>query len=129
VAAALREGIEARVYPPGMHLVERVIATSMGVSSIAVREAFSRLSNEGIIIQKPRRGAFVASFSVDALRDLTRVRIALERLVVERAIANWSDDCTVTMQAIVDDLFRAGERTMQNGYSSWTANFTTRSGG
>src|ERR1700733_2088950 len=86
VTATLREGIEARTYPPGTHLVERVIATTLGVSSIAVREAFGRLANEGIVVQKARRGAFVASLTAEMIWDLARVRIALEHLVVESAI-------------------------------------------
>jgi DNA-binding GntR family transcriptional regulator len=109
VTASLREGIQERTYPPGMHLVERVIATTMGVSSIAVREAFGRLANEGIVVQKARRGAFVASLTADTVRDLARVRIALEHLVVESAIANWSEDSTTTMQQIVDEMCEASD--------------------
>src|SRR5579863_1515406 len=90
VTAALRQGIEARIYPPGTHLVERSIAGTLGVSSIAVREAYVRLANEGIIVQKARRGAFVASLTTDSLLDLARVRIALEQLVVALAIERWS---------------------------------------
>ena len=107
VTASLREGIEVRTYPPGMHLVERVIATTMGVSSIAVREAFGRLANEGIVVQKARRGAFVASLTAETIWDLARVRIALEHLVVESAIANWNEECRMTMQQIVDEMLKA----------------------
>jgi DNA-binding GntR family transcriptional regulator len=109
VTAALRQGIEARIYPPGTHLVERSIATTLGVSSIAVREAFGRLANEGIIEQKARRGAFVASLTSDTLLDLARVRIALEQLVVAMAIEHWSTESTETVQRIVDDMARAAE--------------------
>jgi GntR family transcriptional regulator of vanillate catabolism len=89
VADALRRGIEERIYPPGTHLVERSIANIFGVSSIAVREALARLAGEGIVIQRARRGAFVASLSAVTLRDIARVRIALEHLVVELASEYW----------------------------------------
>jgi DNA-binding GntR family transcriptional regulator len=109
VTAALREGIEARVYPPGTHLVERSIASILGVSSIAVREAFARLANEGVVIQKARRGAFVASLSAGTLRDLARVRISLEQLVVGLASEHWSAESTATVQQIVDEMREAAE--------------------
>ena len=109
VTTALRQSIEARIYPPGTHLVERVIASTLGVSSIAVREAFVRLANEGIIVQKARRGAFVASQTVDTLLDLARVRVALEQLVVAIAIEHWSSESTETVQKIVDEMAEAAE--------------------
>jgi len=109
VTAALRQGIEARIYPPGTHLVERSIASTLGVSSIAVREAFARLANEGIIEQKARRGAFVASMTADTLLDLARVRVALEQLVVAMAIEHWSAESTATVQAVVDDMSQAAK--------------------
>jgi DNA-binding GntR family transcriptional regulator len=109
VTDALREAIQGRLYPPGMHLVERSIASAFGVSSIAVREAFVRLANEGLVVQKPRRGTFVASLSTDALWDLARVRIALEELVVQLASENWTLESTSSVQAIVDEMFEAAE--------------------
>jgi DNA-binding GntR family transcriptional regulator len=109
VTAALRQGIHARIYPPGTHLVERSIASTLGVSSIAVREAFGRLANEGIIVQKARRGAFVASLTADTLLDLARVRIALEQLVVAIAIEQWSAESTEAVQRIVDEMVEAAE--------------------
>ena len=109
VTDSLRQAIQARIYPPGTHLVERSIASTFGVSSIAVREAFVRLANEGLVVQKPRRGTFVASLSADALWDLARVRIALEELVVGLASENWTPESTSTVQAIVDQMFEAAE--------------------
>ncbi len=109
ITDALRRGIEARIYPPGTHLVERAIAAALGVSSIAVREAFGRLANEGVVIQKARRGTFVASLSAETLLDLARVRIALEQLVVGLAVENWDTEATETVQAIVNEMFEAAE--------------------
>jgi DNA-binding GntR family transcriptional regulator len=109
VTDSLRNGIESRLYPPGTHLVERSVAQALGVSSIAVREAFVRLANEGVVVQKPRRGTFVASFSADAVLDLARVRIALEQLVVGLAAANWTAEATATVQATVDEMYEAAE--------------------
>lgn len=104
VTTRLREAILAGAYGPSEQLVERHIATQLGVSTIAVREAFARLVEEGLIVRLPRRGAFVAEFSAETLIDLTRVRIALEELAAELAVANWSDDADRSLRAIVQEM-------------------------
>jgi DNA-binding GntR family transcriptional regulator len=46
------------------------------------------------------------------LEDITRVRIALEHLVVELAIANWTQSAQADVQTIVDEMaaaIRAGD--------------------
>jgi DNA-binding GntR family transcriptional regulator len=108
----LREQILSGRYEPGKHLVERTIGAELGVSSIAVREAFARLADEGLVVRVPRRGTFVMSMTPDALKDLTRVRIVLEQLVVELAHEHWTDAAGGQVQGIVDQMqaaARAGD--------------------
>lgn len=112
---ALRAAIVDRRYEPGQHLVERQLAAQLGVSSIAIREAFGRLAEEGLVVKVPRRGTFVASMSPDVLRDLTRVRVLLEQLVVELAIENWSPSAHAEVQGIVDDMRAAARRDDHEG--------------
>ena len=103
----LRREIAAGTYEPGAHLVEREIGEVLGVSSIPIREAFSRLVEEGLVVRLPRRGAFVAPLSVAAVQDLTRVRIALEQLAVELAIENWTPEARDAAQGIIDRMRKA----------------------
>lgn len=107
---AVRAAIVDRTYTPGQHLVERQIAAQLGVSSIAIREAFARLADEGLVVRVPRRGTFVASLSPAELRDLTRVRVNLEQLVVEFASANWSPQAHAEIQGILDDMLAAARQ-------------------
>lgn len=102
VAESIRAAINTGAISPGQHLVERDIASSLGVSTIAVREAFSLLGAEGIVERIPRRGTFAAQISRTDLRDLMRVRIALESLVVELAIENWTPAARTEAQALID---------------------------
>lgn len=106
---AIRHAILTGRYVSGEHLVERHIATELGVSSIAVREAFVHVAREGLVDQLPRRGTFVASMTPEALADLTRVRIVLEQLVVELAIDHWTDEARLEVQGMVDEM-RAAAR-------------------
>lgn len=62
VYVALRDAISRMdIYrgdePP--KLDERYLAESLGVSRTPVREALSRLEQEGLVMSIPRRGAFV----------------------------------------------------------------------
>jgi DNA-binding GntR family transcriptional regulator len=104
---SIRAAIVAHRFAPGAHLVEREVAGALGVSSIAVREAFGRLEREGLVERIPRRGTFVTSISAGAVRDLARVRVSLEELVIELAIERWTPAAQATVQAIVDEMLAA----------------------
>jgi DNA-binding GntR family transcriptional regulator len=106
-AAAIRDAITSGAYAPGQHLVERHMATELGVSTIAVRDAFALLAEEGLVKRVPRRGTFVSSMPRHTLEDITRVRIALEYLVVELAIENWTPSARAEVQQIVDAMAAA----------------------
>jgi DNA-binding GntR family transcriptional regulator len=110
VVSAIREAITEQRYQPGEHLVERRVAAELGVSTIAIREAFSQLAEEGLVERRPRRGTHVTAMSYTALRDITRVRIALEELVVEVAIENWTPEARADVQSIVDEMASAVRR-------------------
>ncbi len=109
VTERLRQQIVTGVLPPGERLVERKLAALLGVSTIAVREAFARLAEEGLIQRVARRGAFVSTISGDSLRDLTRVRIVLEQLAVELAMEHWDGALEQRLRTIVAEMHEAGE--------------------
>src|SRR3712207_334069 len=48
---------------PGDRISEAAIARHLGISRGPVREAMTRLDNEGLVIRRPRRGAVVAELS------------------------------------------------------------------
>lgn len=107
VAASLREAIIEGVLAPGSHLVERPIGERLGVSNIAIREAFALLSEEGFVVRRPRKGTFVTPVSPESVRDLTRVRVTLEQLVVELAIERWGPEHTAQVEAVLAEMERA----------------------
>ena len=72
---------------PAARLKINELCRSLGVSLSAVREALSRLTSEGLVIAEPQRGFRVAPVSATELTDLTNVRVHIECLCFERAIA------------------------------------------
>ena len=103
----LREAIINGEFPPGTRLVEQNVAKRLGISRIPVREAIQRLIDEGLVVKEPRRGAYVQSYSEEELEEVYSLRVVLERFVIERVMANWSNEARATLQAIVDGMVQA----------------------
>ena len=60
----------------------------MGTSQGPVREAFTRLREQGLLISFTHRGSYVSEISVDEARDAYAVRAILEREALRRALPN-----------------------------------------
>ncbi len=109
VAQRLRSAIKAGLLQPGTRLVEQDIAGQFRVSRMPVRIAIQKLTDEGLVIKEPRRGAFVHTFSAKELDEVTSIRIALEAMVLEYAIPNWSDAIEDELSTIVEKMFEAAK--------------------
>ncbi|MGR3805660.1 GntR family transcriptional regulator [Marinibacterium profundimaris] len=84
----LRRAIIEQALKPGMRLPEDTVGEQFGVSRTIVRHALVRLENEGLVVTRRNRGAFVAEPSLEEAKHVFEVRRALEaeviRLLVER---------------------------------------------
>lgn len=117
VARRLRSAIKDGDFPPGTHLVEQEIAKQLLVSRMPVRIAIQKLIDEGLVIKEPRRGAFVHTFSSKELGEVYSIRVALERLVVQYALSNWSNEVEAELEGIVVQMRQAAsEDDRQTGY-------------
>src|SRR5688572_28933642 len=76
----IRERIRRGRFVPGQRLVEADIIRELASSRSRVREALQRLSTEGLVTIEEFRGASVKTFSRDEVRQIYRVRMALEGL-------------------------------------------------
>ncbi|MFC4168583.1 GntR family transcriptional regulator [Teichococcus aestuarii] len=78
VYVRLRDAIAEGRLVAGERLSERGLAESFGVSPAPVRDALHRLEAEGLVTTLPRRGSFVADLGPAKLRQMGRLRAALE---------------------------------------------------
>jgi len=89
VVDELRELIINQQLQPGQRIVERQLSERFEVSRIPLREALLQLESEGLVTILPRRGTFVARFSLKEMEDFFDIREALEpvaaRLAAQRA--------------------------------------------
>lgn len=95
---------------PGSRLVESEIARQLSVSQAPVREALRRLAHEGLVLQLPRRGSFVAEVSTEEARDAYEVRAALELLAVRGALENLDDAVLVDLDQHVETMVAAAAK-------------------
>src|SRR5262245_33650799 len=81
----LRRGIRRLSIAPGARLDRDEIARRLGVSRAPVREAVTRLAEEGLVEVAPRRGSYVAPIRRAQVRESLFVRMALEVEAARRA--------------------------------------------
>lgn len=86
--SSIRQSILAGDFAPGEHLVESRIATELEISRAPVREAMQRLSQEGLTVEKPRRGSFVREVDGESMVDIYNARVAVECAAVRLAVRN-----------------------------------------
>jgi DNA-binding GntR family transcriptional regulator len=101
---ALRSAITSGRYRPGDHLGEVELATHLGVSRGTVREALRHLQQEGLVTAGNRGMLRVNEISPTEVRELFRVRAALEGLAVTEIIR--SVDCARAVAALREALAR-----------------------
>ncbi|MGB3289347.1 MAG: GntR family transcriptional regulator [Burkholderiaceae bacterium] len=81
----LKKSIENGALAPGQRLIEADLTKDYGVSRGPLREAFRRLSAEGIIEFVPNRGAVVKKFSRKEISNIFRIRQVIEGLAAKLA--------------------------------------------
>ncbi len=95
VYSILRESISSMdIYstPKPPRLDERKLAEELGVSRTPVREALSRLEQEGFVKNIPRRGTFVVRKTKKEVLDVICVWAALESMAARLATERASDE-------------------------------------
>jgi len=102
----VREDIITCRLRPGEKLPINTMAEQYQVGASAVREALSRLVTEGLVDALDQRGFCVAGVSREDLLDLTRTRVAVERMAVTSAIENGSVEWEAELIATYHKLSR-----------------------
>mgnify|MGYP003672212014 CR=1 FL=1 len=85
VHALLRQRILRLQLKPGEALSEKELSVQLGVSRTPVREAFIRLSEEGLVDIFPQRGTLVSPIRMDEIKEAQFLRDILETAIVRRA--------------------------------------------
>lgn len=91
----LRQAIVFGELKPGERLRGSFFAEQWMVSATPLREAFQRLTAEGLVDYTAQQGVRVAGVSMRELREIYELRVMLEPIAVERSLRNvdgsWRD--------------------------------------
>ncbi|MEM7743900.1 MAG: GntR family transcriptional regulator [Pseudomonadota bacterium] len=85
----LRSEIVSNTLQPGTKISEVDTATRFGVSRQPVRDAFSRLANQDLLLIRPQKPTEVRKFSLAKVNQSRFVRLAVELEVVRNACDVW----------------------------------------
>ncbi len=85
---ALHERIIKLEIEPGQSLSEKEMSFQIGVSRQPIREAFIRLSQEGLLNIRPQIGTYVAPLNVARIHEAVFARVALECAAIRVAVGN-----------------------------------------
>ena len=104
IVVRLRQAIASGKLAPGERLQEQHVAESLGVSRGPVREALLVLEREGLVVKNHNRGAVVARLSREDLDEVFSLRLALERLAIQRAVRHAQPAHYAALQAVLDQM-------------------------
>ena len=107
-------------YAPGTVLSETVLARMHRSSRTPVREALSRLLEEGYVDRVPRKGCVVAPLTTDSIQKSFEVRRILEGTAAEKAAATADDPAVARMRELA--AYPPLERTPESYYVRLGAN-------
>ena len=100
VYEVLREAIVNGDLLPNARLVERELAQRLRISRTPVREAISRLDQEGYVTPLPTRGVVVQSLSPEDIEEIFDLRVVLEGYAVRAAARRISAAEIAELEAI-----------------------------
>jgi DNA-binding GntR family transcriptional regulator len=119
----LVEAILHGAFKPGERIVETRIAQELDVSQGVVREALRELEWMGFIETKPFSGSSVRAISATDLQEIYPVRAALEKLAIQLALPNLSDQDLRDLRALVDDMVQVSKEGDVSGMVERNYNF------
>ncbi|SES06236.1 DNA-binding transcriptional regulator, GntR family [Tranquillimonas rosea] len=109
VRRALRERIIRNDLKPDQKISESEIAAQYGVSRQPVREAFIRLSDEGLVTILPQRGTRVCRIGLAAVRDARFIRESIEADITRLLADGQGADHVDEFRGLIDAQRRAAD--------------------
>ncbi|NGO44330.1 GntR family transcriptional regulator [Streptomyces ureilyticus] len=110
VYRTLRAAILDGTVPPGGQLREAHIAADLGISRSPLREALTKLEEEGLVVKIPYRGAFVVEVSALEVAEIDSVRLRVEPYAAELSAEALRGPERPQLLQTVEDLRRAMEK-------------------
>ena len=89
----------------GQPVDEKNLCERLGLGKTPLREALTRLAQDGYVVAVPRKGMTYISFDISDLNTLFDMRLALNNIYTEKIIDNISDYQIQTLEEIIASTF------------------------
>lgn len=103
----VRDRILAGHVPPSEPIRQDALAAELGVSKIPLREALTRLEQEGLVLRHANRGFFVSPLTSDEAEEVFALRLKLEPDAAAKAARRATKEERQVAISVHDTLFRA----------------------
>jgi len=90
-------------------LIETELTERYATSRFVLRNVLTRLANEGLVELQPNRGARVATWSTEQLREIFELRLRLEPYAVRQAVPNLSEEQLGELDQLAAEMMRIGK--------------------
>ena len=105
VYSDLKKDVFLAKYKPNELIVEGDIAKKYGVSKVTAGEALHRLCSEGHLTSYPRSGYMVTMLTPQEMKQLNRMRIAVESLIMDLLCENPDPDGLESLKTLIKSDF------------------------
>lgn len=116
IYATLKHRILTCTMRPGQRIVEKELCAEMHVSRTPMREAFNRLSLEGLMIVQPYRGFVVAPVTVEGYQELCELRRIVEGGSAWLAAERVTGEGVERLSAVAETRYTPGDKGTYEGY-------------
>lgn len=104
IVKLLRAQIVEGKYRPGERLNESKIAREFNISRIPVREALSQLQEQGLVMNRERRGTFVIQLTPEEVQQINSLRMVLETEAMQLARARMTPEIRAELLDLVEQM-------------------------
>jgi DNA-binding GntR family transcriptional regulator len=122
------DGVLDRRLIPGTKLPEPELCQLFGVGRAVVRRVLEKLAYDGIVVLRPNKGAVIAAPTPEETREIFEARRALERTLVELAVARASARDIEALRQQLAEEHKAMHRFDQPAWARLTSCFHLRIG-
>ena len=98
----IKEEIINQNLKPGTRLPERELAEKYNVSRTPIRQVLQQLSSDGLVEFTPYKGAFIKDLTIEEFKDITQLRMVLEKLAVEMCCESNDEDVVKSLEEIIE---------------------------
>ena len=105
----VRDRIVNLRFKPGEYITDTQIANELNISRTPVREAFTRLQNEGLLVNEARRGWRVYTLTIADIHELFDIKEVVEGMIARKAAACADERLRDAFQAALERMSQAAE--------------------